>query len=73
MRLRLTARLAPSTALRFRIRQAPVQPMAQASAELARSFIFASSALAEEFDSALKLGGSRRRSLKLADEGQQVP
>jgi hypothetical protein len=47
--------------------------MPQPSAELARGFIFASFAFAEEFHSALKLSGSRRRSFELADEGQQLP
>jgi hypothetical protein len=57
---------------RFRLRQAPIQPLAQPSAELARRFIFASFALTEEFDSALQLCGSGGRSFKLPDEGQQL-
>jgi hypothetical protein len=46
--------------------------MPEASTELARRFVFVSSALAEEFDSALKLGGSWRRFFEMADESQQL-
>jgi len=44
--------------------------MAQPSVELARGFAFNSLALAEELPSALKLSGSRRCLVELANEHQ---
>jgi hypothetical protein len=46
--------------------------MAQPSVELARGFAFDSFALAEEFPSALKLSGSRRCVVEMANEHQQL-
>ena len=57
---------------RFRLRYIPVQPLAQPSVELARGFAFDPFALAEEFLSALKLSGSGRRLVELANERQQL-
>ena len=46
--------------------------MAQPSVELARGFAFDSYALAEEFPSTLKLSGSGRRLVELANARQQL-
>jgi hypothetical protein len=46
--------------------------MVQPSVKLERGFAFVSFALAEEFSSVLKLSGSGRRLLVLADERQQL-
>ena len=56
--------------LQIRVRQAPVQPMAQPSVKLIRGFAFASSAIAEELFPALKLSDSDRRSFETAHERQ---
>ncbi len=68
----LIAHVPRSMACRFRPRQVPVQPMPQPSTELARGFILASFAFAEEFGSALQLSGSWRRSFEMADESKQL-
>jgi len=57
---------------RFCLRYLPVQPMSQPSVELARGFAFDSYALAEEFPSTLKLSGSGRRFVELANARQQL-
>ena len=57
---------------RFGLRHFPVQPMSQPIVELAGGFVVASLTLAEEFASALKLRGSRKRLFELANELQQL-
>lgn len=57
---------------RFSLGHISVQPMAQPTVEPAGGFAFESFAIAEEFGSTLKLGGSRRSSFELTNERKQV-
>jgi hypothetical protein len=67
----LFAHLPRSVERRFRLRYLPVQPMSQPTVELARGLALDPFALKEELCSPLKVSGTGRGFVELADGCQQ--